>query len=225
MPGCKSGNVKACKVADTTAITQLLKLKQTESEEAVTLCTNHYNVVYRSLPQKLPLFTHLKCKMCSKSLTKGTDYHHCPSPEKITKYLTQTTGWDTPIDKDDIICITCYKSHVAIIEKEELKSYDSHLITLIGELEQESPSATLERALLYVTVHVADILLRQDAILLPEARSILINQLEQLKYAQPNEVSGKYLFSYLKQRLSQHLACCTKVRSVGTILYRKGGGI
>ena len=63
VPGCKSGNVKACKVADTTAITQLLKLKQHESEEAITLCTNHYNVVYRSLPQKFPLFTHLKCKM------------------------------------------------------------------------------------------------------------------------------------------------------------------
>ena len=156
VPGCKSGNVKACEVADTTAVTQLLKLKQPESEEAITLCTNHYNVVYRSLPQKLPLFTHLKCKMCSKSLTKGTDHHHCPGPEKITKYLTQTTGWDTPIAKDDVICITCYKSHVAIIEKEELKSYDSHLITLIGELEQESPSTTLERALLYVTIQVAD---------------------------------------------------------------------
>ena len=85
VPGCKSGNVKACKVADTTAITQLLKLNQPESEEAITRCTNHYNDVYRSLPQKLPLFTHLKCKMCSKSLTKGTDYHHCPSPEKNYK--------------------------------------------------------------------------------------------------------------------------------------------
>jgi hypothetical protein len=197
---------------DTTAITQLLKLKQHESEEAITLCTNHYNIVYRSLPQKIPLLAHLKCKICSKSLTKGTDYHHCPNPEKITKYLNQTTGWDTPIAKDDVLCVTCYKSHIAILEKEELKSYDSQLITLIEELEQEQPSTTLEKGLIYVTVQVANILLRQDAILLPEARHMLTNQLEQLNYAQPNEISGKYLFSYLKQRLSQHLACCTKVR-------------
>ena len=62
--------------------------------------------------------------------------------------------------------ITCYKSHIAIIEKEELKSYDSQLITFIGGLEQESPSTTLQKALLYLIVQVADILLRQDAILL-----------------------------------------------------------
>ena len=48
--GCKSGNVKARKVADT-AVMQLLKIKQL-SEGPITLCTNHYNVVYRSLPQK-----------------------------------------------------------------------------------------------------------------------------------------------------------------------------
>ena len=84
--GWKSGNVKACKVADT-AVMQLLKIKQL-SEGPITLCTNHYNVVYRSLPPKIPLLAHLKCKICSKQLTKGADYHHCPNPNKITEYLT-----------------------------------------------------------------------------------------------------------------------------------------
>ena len=41
VPGCKSSNVKACKIADTAAITQLLKLKQ-QSEGYITLCTDHY---------------------------------------------------------------------------------------------------------------------------------------------------------------------------------------
>ena len=59
--------------------------------------------------------------------------------KKITKSRIQMTGWDTPIAKDIL-----YASQIT--------------------REQESPSTTLEKALLYVTVQVADILLRQDAI-------------------------------------------------------------
>ena len=75
--------------------------------------------------------------------------------------------------REDIICI---KSHIAILE-EELKSYDSDLITLIGELVQEQASPPLEQALIDVSMKVADALLQQDAILLPDARDMLLNQL------------------------------------------------
>ena len=114
---------------------------------------------------------------------------------------------------------------MAILEEEELKSYDSDLITLIGELDKELVHATtlLEEALITVTKKVAEKILHQDAILLPDARDMLLNYLQKKKHA--DQVSGKYLFSYLKQRLSKHLACCTRIRSVGTILYRKGGDL
>ena len=55
----ESAWVQEWKVANTTAITQLLKLKQ---HGAITLFTNHYNIVYCSLPQKI-LFTHGGSKM------------------------------------------------------------------------------------------------------------------------------------------------------------------
>ena len=114
---------------------------------------------------------------------------------------------------------------MAILEEEELKSYDSDLITLIGELEKELVHATtlLEEALITVTKNVAEIRLHQDALLLFDAHDMLLNYLQKKSHA--DQVSGKYLFSYLKQRLSKHLACCTRTRSVGTLLYRKGGDL
>ena len=106
------------------------------------LCIAHYPKSPSTCPSKVQNLL---------QTIKGADYHHCPNLDKITEYLTQKTGWDTPIAKEDI-CITCYKSHIAIIEEEELKSYDSELITLIDELKQEVPSTTLEEALICVIV-------------------------------------------------------------------------
>ena len=113
---------------------------------------------------------------------------------------------------------------MAILEEEELKSYDSDLITLISELEKELYATTLlEEALITVTKNVAEIRLHQDALLLLDAHDMLLNYLQKKSHA--DQVSGKYLFSYLKQRLSKHLACCTRTRSVGTLLYPKGGDL
>ena len=52
-------NVKACKIADTATITRVLQLAagQQQSED-IRLCTDHYNAVYHSLPQKLSLLDH-----------------------------------------------------------------------------------------------------------------------------------------------------------------------
>ena len=211
-------NVKACKIADTATITRVLQLAagQQQSED-IRLCTDHYNVVYRSLPQKSSLLDHQKCKVCSKFLIKGSNYHHCPL-KKISRYLAETTDWNISIGY-------YYKSHVTILEEEELNSHDSDLITLISEIEREKCTGTLEKCLNLVARKVAEILLRQKAMLLPDVRDMLVNHFQSENHPTTDQVTSKFLFSYLKQRLGKHLACCTRVRSIGTLLYRKGGDL
>lgn len=83
---------------------------------------------------------------------------------------------------------------MAILE-DQLKSYDADFISLFSELEQEHTTTSLESALHYVTLDVAEILLRQEAILLPEVCDMLINRLYQNSEQINDQVSRKYLFS------------------------------
>ena len=98
-----------------------------ESTTGVTLCTDHYNVIYRSLPEKVNLLAHKKCKTCSREISKKTDYHHCPDPQKIKEYLRDTIRCDVHISSADIICLTCYKAHKIILEHENEQSKDKDL--------------------------------------------------------------------------------------------------
>ena len=114
---------------------------------------------------------------------------------------------------------------MTILEEEELNIHDSDLITLISELEREKCTGTLEKCLNLVARKVAEILLRQEAMLLPDVRDMLVNHFQSENHPTTDQVTSKFLFSYLKQRLGKHLACCTRVRSIGTLLYRKGGDL
>ena len=98
-----------------------------ESTTGVTLCTDHYNVIYRSLPEKVNLLAHKKCKTCSREISKKTDYHHCPDPQKIKEYLRDTIRCDVHISSADIICLTCYKAHKIILEHENEQGKDKDL--------------------------------------------------------------------------------------------------
>ena len=52
--GCKNVHgIKLCNVTNNAKIEQLLELEKTTT--GITLCTDHYNVVYRSLPEKVNL--------------------------------------------------------------------------------------------------------------------------------------------------------------------------
>ena len=83
--GCKNVHgIKLYNITNSAKIEELFELDKTTT--GITLCTDHYNVVYRSLPEKVNLLAHQKCKTCSRDISKKTDYHHCPDPQKI-KYL------------------------------------------------------------------------------------------------------------------------------------------
>ena len=223
--GCKNiHGIKQCYVTNNAKIEDLLELDKTTT--GITLCTDHYNVVYRSLPEKVNLLAHQKCKTCNREIhvSKKTDYHHCSDPQKIKRYLQDTTGCETDINSADIICLTCYKAHKTILEHEDEQSKDEDLQELILTLKAKASASIVDSAL-NEALAIAEILYRQEAILLPTVYDMLTQLLRDQTANGDKGISKQHLFSHLKQTLTKHLACCTVQKSAGTLLYRKDGDI
>ena len=222
--GCKNVHgIKLCNITNNAKIEELLELDKTTT--AITLCTDHYNVVYRLLPEKVNLLAHQKCKTCSREVSKKMDYHHCPDPQKIKEYLRDTIGCDVDISSADIICLTCYKAHKIILEHENEQSKDKDVQELMATLKAADLASVVDSALNEVTLSVAEILYKQEAILLPTAYDVLTKLLRDQTATGDKGISKQHLFSHLKQTLNKHLACCTLQKSAGTLLYRKDGNL
>ena len=222
--GCKKVNgIKLCNVTNNAKIEQLLELEKTTT--GITLCTDHYNIVYRSLPEKVNLLAHQKCKTCNREISKKTDYHHCPDPQKIKEYLRDTVGCDVDINSADMVCLTCYKAHKTILEQENEQSKDKDLQELMVTLKTADLASVVEGALNEVTLTVAETLYKQEAIHLPTAYDMLTKLLRDQTVTGDKGISKQHLFSHLKQTLNKHLTCCTLQKSTGTLLYRKDGNL
>ena len=222
--GCKNvRGIKLCNITNNANMEQLLELENTTT--AVTLCTDHYNVVYRSLPEKVNLLAHQKCKTCNREISKKTDYHHCPDPRVIKEYLRSTVGYDVDINRADIICLTCYKAHKTILEQENEQSKDKDLQELMVTLKTADIPSVVDSALNEVTLAVAETIYKQEAILLPTAYDMLTKLMRDQAVIGDKGISKQHLFSHLKQTLNKHLACCTLQKSAGTLLYRKDGNL
>jgi len=50
-----------------------------------------------------------------------------PDPQRVCKYLSETTGFEGTMDPDDYICSTCYKLHLVIPQQIES---DLHPVTV-----------------------------------------------------------------------------------------------
>ena len=221
---CKNvRGIKLCNITNNANMEQLLELENTTT--AVTLCTDHYNVVYRSLPEKVNLLAHQKCKTCNREISKKTDYHHCPDPRVIKEYLRTTVGYDVDINRTDIICLTCYKAHKTILEQENEQSKDKDLQELMVTLKTADIPSVVDSALNEVTLAVAETIYKQEAILLPTAYDMLTKLMRDQAVIGDKGISKQHLFSHLKQTLNKHLACCTLQKSAGTLLYRKDGNL
>ena len=174
--GCKNVHgIKLCNITNSANIEELLELDKTTS--GIALCTQHYNVVYRSLPEKVNLLAHPKCKICSRDISKRTDYHHCPDSQKIKQYFQDTVGCDIDINATDVICLSCYKAHRTILEHENEQSKDKDLQELIETLKTAELASVIDSALNEVTLAAAEVLYKHEAILLPTAHDMLTKSL------------------------------------------------
>ena len=95
---------------------QILPGPTTSIQFARKLCPYHHHVVYRSLPRKVETYSRTRCTTCKKNLSGRTDHHYCPSPQIIRQHLQEKTGHAHEITPDSVICTTCYKAQMSILQ-------------------------------------------------------------------------------------------------------------
>ena len=119
----------------------------------------------------------------------------------------------------------------------ECLSTDLELMQVIESLEaqsQETSQSAIEKAmnnsLNAVGTKVAYMLLKQEALLLPDAYDTFCECFEEeaeqnlpAEVSPNNLVTKQHLLSYLKAKLGKHLTYVTKIKSAGILLYRTGG--
>ena len=71
------------------------------------LCKYHYLIVYNSMQKR-------NCRTCGRCLQVGND-RPCPQPEVVQANLHKHTDFTGDISKNDRVCFTCYKFHLALL--------------------------------------------------------------------------------------------------------------
>lgn len=137
------------------------------------LCHNHYQLIYNI---HNPWQTKINCATCGISLhrIKG---RLCPSPEVVEALLNEMTEYDYKISKDDKVCLTCYKSHLALLNNDTAVN---DLASSIAALTEEIPATDtivnetdiIDYALARTTIDIGQILLQREALLVSAAQDI-----------------------------------------------------
>jgi len=144
----------------------------------------HYGEMYRYMnPYKT------KCRTCDRKFTDATKIRICPDPDLVQKFLEQNTDFAGPINPDDRVCYTCYKSHLLITKHTHNtpSSTDPDLLTKINmikcemcnELDIHTIEQTLSHAAHLSAVHVGEALLKQTALLLPDVYDLFVSYVTQ----------------------------------------------
>ena len=187
----------------------------------VTVCTSHFMQVYRVLNPPIP------CKACGMVPSqRKLVQRFCPNPALINAYIQQHTDFTEKLSDTDRICYTCYVFHTLIINKAQHKSDNHTLQQVMEEIYQEQCEHELDQALKEITLFVAQLLLKQRAILLPKLYHMLVQKLQGTRGESDHHLpSSRWLLAKLETRLSPHIAFCCKIKKCGTLLYRKDGDI
>ena len=206
------------------------------SEQGVGLCAEHYGALYKHLNPPIR-----KCKTCDKPLTDPLKSRKCPEPTLIQQFLEKNTDYSGEISDDDRVCYACYRAHLFTIKHlhNTVSSNDADLSTLLQQIKhnmiQLSDIHTTTQIISYAThysaVYVGEILLKQNAILLPDVydhftdnvsdmlRKVTIDK-DEMSTTNPN-----WLRSQLSSILEHHMAYRCSVKRYGTLLYRYGGDL
>ena len=185
VPGCTQVAKKVTRLVDIETITSLFadisdasntppSACSENSDQGAGLCAEHYGAFYRHLnpPNR-------KCKTCDKPLTDPLKSRKCPKPKLIQQFLERNTDFFGEINADDRVCYACYRAHLFTIKhlNNTISSNDADLSSLLQQVKhnmtQLSDVHTTTQIITYAThysaVYVGEILLKQNAILLPEA--------------------------------------------------------
>ena len=134
------------------------------------LCKHHYHLVYNMSHPK-----QLHCPTCG-TLLKMQNARSCPDPDAIQAYLSDKTGFDGVLCKGAKTCYACYKFHLQILNQSKCLSTDEDLMKILHVSIRNTLQMTeindldgvISRAVSMITVDVAEALLRQEGLLLPD---------------------------------------------------------
>lgn len=133
------------------------------------VCTLCYAHLHRTI-NKQP-----NCASCGANPKPGTRFcRYSPDPAGVSYYLNTTTGSEVTIQPTDMICTTCYRLHVAIINDES-----NSLCTLEDALKKWRDSAnesteTATKAVLTAVILVGEHFLQNKALLLPQVCRVFV---------------------------------------------------
>ena len=132
------------------------------------LCREHYNDAYKHFhPQTT-------CASCGALAKRGNSFsHHSPEAYAVSVHLKETTGNDICIQPQELVCLTCYKLHLSIVEalKAEQCTSDNALrkSMSIWDVKLNDPTTdALTKATLRAVLYLSEQFLQQKAVLLPQ---------------------------------------------------------
>lgn len=152
---------------------------------------------------------------------------------------TDTTGCDVSIHPDDYLCYNCYKLHTSILKSLEpqLQEPDCMLWSLTEIWRAKASDKDTDRftvAVVKAALFVAEQLLQQKAVLLPQASQVFlqaygVNHIGGIKSVELNlevgegavQFCSRWLLNQLIVYLSPYMSYKCVHMKFGTILYRK----
>ncbi len=209
---------------DLDKVLQALALESSISTLPMPLCKQHYHTVYNQLH---PTQTH--CSTCKVSLRHSSP-KPCPQPSTIENYLKTNTGFQGCIAENDMVCYTCYRSHLFILRQCKTVSTDRDLRECISMIDKKkhtihSIKDLIEASMDRVIAAVGRELLERNALLLPDVydwfclfaneQSHHLKDVDTLKLT-----TSSNILSNLVATLEHHITYCCKTRKYGTLLYR-----
>ncbi len=195
------------------------------------LCKYHYHVIYDVLHS-----VQRQCATCGTWL-KYTSHRTCPKPETVQEYLRQHTGFEGQIRINDQVCLTCYKSHLVILDDCKPVSTDSDLRQLVSSCSNKIPPVDqinntrdiIKVAMSKTLATVARVLLENKAMLLPSIHDMFTTYVREIVATtglqEPQAVTSRWILSDLTANLKHHIACSCKVRKYGTLVYRRNADL
>ena len=202
-----------------------LGLESSHSTVPMPLCKEHYHAVYNAIYP-----TQFYCVTCAMSLRYSCP-RHCPQPATIEGYLKENNGFTGSIGVTDMVCTSCYRSHLFILKKCKPVSTDQDLKNLIQAIEQKtykntSTSEVIDECMQQTAAAVGRELLNGNAMLLPDVQDWFRAFAQQrLDLEEKAKVTSGFILSNLIATLQHHMAYSCKTRKFGTLIYRPNADI
>ena len=141
------------------------------TEQPIFLCQTHYQCLYRKI------HAHIPCAGCDAKpkSSQGGYTRHSPDALSVTNYLNEHTEFEVTITPTDVLCKSCYDTHLVIIKS--IESLDnipdlSSDMSLWSMIVCEEHTTELTRAVLNTVIHVAKMLQQERALLLPQVVNV-----------------------------------------------------